>query len=242
MKKVEGKGYALYQGDSTQIIRNLNLPQQHVAIVADPPYGDNHDTDYTRFSGGANATRHRYEKIANDAEPFDPSLWLNYPNVVLFGANRFSDCLPTGTWLVWDKRTPGGNKNVMSDAEVAWWNRNRGVYIFEHAWDGFNRASERNTAYHPTQKPVALFSWVLEKLNLPTNTIIVDPYMGSGPVGIVAIKAGYQYVGVELNCAYFDIAHRRIEDASRAVAGLPKRLTGQPKDYTDTPLFAMEAT
>lgn len=229
--------YSLTLGDCLKGVKKLNL-SDNVAVITDPPYGDTHDTDYTRFSGGVAANRNWLIPIANDNQDFDPSPWLSFPTVILWGANRFSDKLPTGSLLVWDKRTPGGNKNVMSDAEVAWWNHGRGVYIFEHTWDGFNRASERGTAYHPTQKPVALFSWVLEKANLPKDTIILDPYMGSGPVGIAAVKAGYRYIGFELKEDYYDIALRRIGDAARAADGLPKLLSGRTTDYDKMPLFA----
>lgn len=229
--------YTLIHGDCYEVVPRLSLARQ-VALITDPPYGDNHDTNYVgKFSGGVAAQRNWYEPIEGDDQPFDPSPWLKYPNVVLFGANRFSDRLSTGTIFVWDKRTLNANKNVMSDAEIAWWNRNRDVYIFQHTWDGFNRASERNTAYHPTQKPVALFTWVLERLNLPVGTTILDPFMGAGPIGVAAVQMGYSYVGIEINRRHYTTAAARIEDAARAAAGKMKLLTGSPDDYAGSPLY-----
>jgi hypothetical protein len=105
--------------------------------------------------------------VAGDAEAFDPDPLLKIGGQqMLFGANRYSDRLPCGTWLIWDKRTPTGSKGVMSDAEVAWWSKGRGVYLYTHTWDGFNRASERFTPLHPTQKPVALMRWCLQRARL----------------------------------------------------------------------------
>lgn len=199
----------LLHGDCLEVLPTLDGID---AVVCDPPYGDAHDTDYTRFSGNA-AAQGVYKPIAGDAEPFDPTPWLKFGNVVLFGANRFSDRLPCGTWLVWDKRTPGGSKNVMSDAEVAWWSKGRGVYIYEHTWDGFNRASERQTNYHPTQKPVALMRWVLSKMRLKPGATVLDPYMGSGPVGVACVDLGLNYIGIERDAGYFAIAERRIAEA-----------------------------
>lgn len=228
--------YELYFKDNALILPTLN---KSYAIITDPPYGDDHDTDYTRFTGGANAHRNTHQRIESDDKPFDPTPWLGFDTVVLWGMNRFSDKLPTGTIFVWDKRTPTGSKGVMSDAEVGWYNKGRGVYVFNHMWDGFNRASERNTAYHPTQKPAKLFEWVINRLNLPQDTVIVDPYMGSGPVGIAAVKLGYKFIGCEINEQYFDTALRRIADATRAAQGQPKQITGSTTDYSDAPLFAL---
>lgn len=194
------------------------------AVISDPPYGDNHDTDYTRFSGGINATRSTYAPIAGDAQEFDPLPFLRFNRVVLFGANRYSHRLPCGTLLIWDKRTPMGSKNVMSDAEVAWMNHGRGVYIYTHTWDGFNRASERGQKFHPTQKPVALMKWVIQQCKLPAGATILDPYMGSGATGLAALDLGYNFVGVEINTVYFEIAQRRIAEAQ-----LQPRMDLQPR-------------
>lgn len=190
------------------------------AVVCDPPYGDAHDTDYRRFTGGSVRKggdahpRHAYKPVHGDAAPFDPTPLLGLaPRVVLFGANRFSDRLPCGSWLVWDKRTPTGSKGVMSDAEVAWDSHGRGVYIFAHTWDGFNRASEYRQRYHPTQKPVALMRWVLERLRLPTGALVLDPYAGSGPVGVACVELGLSYIGIEREADYVATARRRIAAA-----------------------------
>lgn len=206
-------GAQIIHGDCADVLATLT--EKPAAVVCDPPYGDDHDTDYTRFSDGANAGRGVFRAIHGDDAPFDPAPLLTLaPRVVLFGANRFSDRLPCGSWLVWDKRTPGGAKNVMSDGEVAWDSHGRGVYIFGHTWDGFNRASERRTQYHPTQKPVALMRWVLERLRLPPGALVVDPYAGSGPVGVACVHLGLRYIGIERDAEYVATARQRITDAA----------------------------
>jgi DNA modification methylase len=207
----------VHHGDYRDLLPTLG----HIdAVVTDPPYGDDHDTDYTRFSGGklkksgAEKPRHRYRPILGDAVEFDPSPLLPLArHVVLFGANRFANRLPCGTWFVWDKRTPGGSKGVMSDGEAAWYSRGRGLYIFAHHWDGFNRASERGTRHHPTQKPVALMRWVLTRLRLPEGATVFDPFAGSGPVGVACAGLGLNYIGIEREAVYVEIARKRIADA-----------------------------
>ena len=64
---------------------------------------------------------------------------------------------------------------------------------------------------HPTQKPVAVMSWCLEKAKVPIGATVLDPYMGSGTTGIAAIRRGCNFVGVEKDPRYYAIAVRRIE-------------------------------
>lgn len=201
-------GITIYNADCRDILPSVD-PSSVALLLTDPPYGIAHDTDYTRFSGGLSDVRYTYVPVANDAEPFDPTPLLAFPRCILFGANAFSDRLPTGSWLVWDKRPPGGQKSVMSDAEVAWFSHGHGVYIHSHPWDGFNRASERGYNVHPTQKPVALMRWILERWTKPGD-LILDPYMGSGPVAAAAYQLGRRYIGIELVPEYCQAAINRL--------------------------------
>jgi len=203
----------LYCGDWRDVLLSLGLDEKNCVLLTDPPYGINHDTDYTRFTGGANAPRAKYRPIEGDKDEFDPTPFLGYGKVVLWGANNFMQLLRPGSLFVWDKRTVNRNKAVMSDAEVARYGSGHGVYIFSHTWDGFNRASERGTAFHPNQKPVALMRWCIEKIRAERTMTVVDPFMGSGPVGVACAELGFNYVGVEKDAGYFEIAKQRVEKA-----------------------------
>jgi site-specific DNA-methyltransferase (adenine-specific) len=204
------------------------------AVIADPPYGVAHDTNYTRFSGGQgyDHLRNEHEAINGDAIPFDPSPWLKFPRVVLFGANCYSDKLPCGTWFIWDKRTTAGS-TILSDGEAAWYSRGHGVYIFEHCWSGFARASEVAEHYHPTQKPVALMRWIIRRLNLKPGSTIVDPYMGSGSTGVAAALEGHNFVGIEQKPDYCRIGEARIQRAQ----GIPATIPRLNVRHIDTPLL-----
>ena len=90
----------LYCGDCLDL-----LPIEADAVVSDPPYGMNWNTDTTRFATGqrtAGPGRNR-DAIIGDDTPFDPSPWLGYEKVVLWGSNHYGQRLPIGTTLVWTK-------------------------------------------------------------------------------------------------------------------------------------------
>ena len=202
----------IFNADCRDILPTLEAGSVDL-VLTDPPYGVDFDTDFTRFTGGVSAERSTHAAVHGDDVDFDPLPIIQaFENVILFGANAFSDRLPRGSWIVWDKRSPNGAKNVMSDGEVAWLNKGHGVYIHSHTWDGFNRASERQTAYHPTQKPVALMRWILERWSKPGD-LILDPYMGSGPVARACLDLGRRYIGVELEERYCEIAVKRLQQA-----------------------------
>jgi len=65
---------------------------------------------------------------------------------------------------------------------------------------------------HPTQKPIEVMCWCIERLPDGANTIL-DPFMGSGTTGVACAKLGRKFIGIEIEPKYFDIACRRIEAA-----------------------------
>jgi DNA modification methylase len=95
----------------------------------------------------------------------------------------------------------------ISDCELAWAKGGRGCYLFNHVWHGFDRESERGKTKHPTQKPVALFRRVFERMSLQPGDLVFDPFMGSGPIAKVSQEDGLRYVGCEIVREYF---HRAI--------------------------------
>jgi len=202
----------LYCSDCREVMKRLRANSID-AVVTDPPYGCNNDCDYTRFSGGLSPSRNYHRGIQGDSEPFDPLPWIDYPQVVLWGYQFFAQRLPVGTILVWDKKRDNQLGTFLSDCELAWQKGGKGVYLFRYVWHGFDRQGERGKALHPTQKPVALFEWCIKRLKLPNGATILDPYMGSGSCGVAAVQLGYDFLGIEIDPGYFDIAKARIEKA-----------------------------
>ena len=190
------------------------LPIIADAVVSDPPYGMNLDTDNSRFTaerhsttnGKRNAGKHDGLKVLEDDQPFDPSPWLKYPAVVLFGSNHYAARLPVGTTLVWLKRNDAGFGTFLSDAEVAWMKGGHGVY----AKRDLSMNGEALTRCHPCQKPVALMAWVMERAKVPAGATVLDPYMGSGSTGLAAIRTGRKFIGIERDPVHFASAVQRI--------------------------------
>jgi site-specific DNA-methyltransferase (adenine-specific) len=210
--------------------RDVAFPQFD-AIVTDPPYGQDYKVN-TFYAGGKreNAVVQRngktllcsptiYDPIIGDKEPFDPAPWLSLaPEIIFWGAHKFADRLPVGSWLIWDK-VPTGKIRDQGDGEAAWINRNQPMRIFRLLWDGLcvgvgarHEVTAGQKRYHPAQKPEALMRWCLGFIRGQT---ILDPFMGAGATGVACIQSGRRFVGVEIDPHYFDIACRRIECAYR---------------------------
>lgn len=211
----------MWLGDSTRLIQDIEAD----CVVSDPPYGLSHRCNFAERGRGetcgkrpdgkavwSNPRSNDYPDVHGDALPFNPQpiLDMGIPTV-LFGGNHFADKLPaSGGWLVWDKLRP--DDLDQATCELAWTNCVKGVRRFVHLWNGMMRDSERGENYHPTQKPVALFDWIMSLRWIPDGTIF-DPYMGAGPCGVAAIRSGRSFCGVEIEPRYFEIAVKRIERA-----------------------------
>lgn len=203
--------YQLINANCLDVLSDL----PHVdAVITDPPYGCRNNCDYTRFTNGISPSRNYHRGIKGDDQPFDPSPWLQFPKVVLFGYQYFAEWLPVGTLLVWVKKRDSQLGTFLSDAEIAWQKGGKGVYVHRHIWHGFDRQTERGKSLHPTQKPIEVMRWIIERQKLPAGATILDPYTGSGATGIAAIELGYNFIGIEIDPAYHAIAEQRISQAA----------------------------
>ena len=213
-------GIRIYHARCEDVLPHID-PASVGLLLTDPPYGIGLSTDYgARRPGGvggrvANGSRN-YPPVFGDDEPFDPSPLLRYRRVVLWGANHYADKLPPCSgWLVWDrldglhtdKREQGFND--LPDAELAWTNCGGTVRTFRHMWTGVLRRSEIGAHVHPTQKPVALMRWIVEKWTKPGD-LVLDPYMGSGPIAQACYELGRRYIGCEIVEDYCATAVKRL--------------------------------
>jgi site-specific DNA-methyltransferase (adenine-specific) len=207
----------LYLGDCLDVLPHLPKVD---AVITDPPYGMAWNTDSKRFTGGRRALgsgdgRDDWGAIHEDAQPFDPSPWLKFDKALMWGANHYGARLPVGTTLVWLKKDDHLFGTFLSDAEIGWQKGGYGVYAFRKQFPPPSRMAENDGLHpaHPTQKPIALMAWCIERLGRPAT--ILDPYMGSGTTGVAAMRAGLAFIGIEREPKYFEIACRRIDQAQR---------------------------
>lgn len=216
----------LWFGDCREIAPTLPRP---AAIVADPPYGQRLKTNVHRSGKHAK----HYPPVMGDDQPFDPQPWLQVSDIILlWGAHKFADRCPPGSWLVWDKR-PDGSRRHQGDGEAAilldrpFPRRARGgrarrpvqrpMRIYRLLWDGWRVGREGREdigpgrpRVHPTQKPIALMRWCIREARVPAAGMILDPWMGSGSTLIAAQQLGHACVGIEAERRYFDVACERL--------------------------------
>jgi len=216
MTRIETIGDAtLYLGDCREILPTLGRVD---AVVTDPPYGIGMD--------GGRIGKAVYDKLDWDSEApsLDEILSLNVPTVI-WGGNYFA--LPaSAAWLVWDKETAG--ITTFADCEVAWTNLPGAMRLKRHLWSGpYQKVREER--FHPTQKPLAIMVWAVERTGEART--ILDPFMGSGTTGVACAKLDRAFIGIERESSYFDIACRRIDEAYK-----------QPRLFTEPPPKAEQLT
>lgn len=189
------------------------------AVVTDPPYGIGADelaqaTARNRIKAAGKSKAGRgwklYEGKAWDRDRPDQKILQMIMGMskhqIIWGGNYFTDMLPpTMQWLIWDK---GQRDFSLADFEVAWSSQEAASRIID-----FSRAKALlDGKEHPTQKPIEVMKWCLERLPPKTN-VILDPFMGSGTTGVACQKLGRRFIGIELDPGYFEIACRRITEA-----------------------------
>lgn len=194
----------IYHGRAEDILATPERMQGVDVLLTDPPYGIDWDCDYRRFTQGPSGKRQggpsfrAYPAVQGDKQPFNPKPWLSFPTVILWGANCFLSGLGEGSLLVWYKR----DRDFLAQGEAAWMNRGKAVYVYKEPVEKMQR--ER---VHPTQKPISLMVWCLEKAG--GSGTVLDPFMGSGTTLVAAKSLGRKSIGIEIEELYCEIAANR---------------------------------
>lgn len=200
-------GITIWHADCRDVLPTID-PATVNLLLTDPPYGMSY-----KPLRGSDGSKLWAESVIGDGKPFNPGDLMRFTRLVLWGANHYANTLPpSGGWIVWDK-TPRGAKEgfAASHAELAWTNLAGSVSKYAMQWGGEARGGEPHL--HPTQKPVALMRWIIERWTKPGD-LILDPYMGSGPVARAAQLLGRRYIGIELVESYCDAAVNRLAQPS----------------------------
>ena len=216
--------YGFYNMDCMDGMREFPDKYFDLAII-DPPYGIGcMSMNYTRLGavrtrGNAAAKRRDYRKLSQwDIRPnkqyFDELFRVSNKQII-FGGNYFSDYLkPSKSFLVWDKRCIDSMTNDFADCELAWMSNGMGVArMFRYQWNGMIQGNmkEKEERFHPTQKPVALYRWILKNYARGGDKIL-DTHVGSGSSLIACEELGFDYVGFEIDAEYYRLARERLDE------------------------------
>ena len=198
--------------------------------IVDPPYGlhehggKNRNTYVKQKNGTKTYVKDgQYENRGWDNEPpsmeYFEELFRVSRNQIIWGCNYFDFTLAGGL-IVWDKCNDGSDQ---SDAEVAFCSLTKRIDIFRYMWRGMfqgksitegtiqqgNKALNEKRI-HPTQKPVALYEWLLNRYAKPGD-IILDTHVGSASSLIACYRTNHPYVGFELDKHYYDLSKKRLD-------------------------------
>jgi len=172
--------------------------------IVDPPYRDENQP-----------TKEMRDKIGGKMIDFGKKPTKEYFNElfriskhqIIWGANNFIENLySTNCFLFWYKRNPMEN---YSDGELAWTSFNKVARCIPIDHYGSNTRDKIKT--HPTQKPVALYKWLLDKYAKQGDKIL-DTHLGSGSSRIAAYSMGFDFVGCELDKEYFEAQEKRFNN------------------------------
>ena len=149
-----------------------------------------------------------YLDLQTPTQEYFDELFRVSKNQIIWGGNYFVDKIqkPSMGWVFWDKKN---GKSDFSDGELAFTSFNKGLRKFEWLWNGFQkqRPEER---IHPTQKPKALYEWLL--MNYAENgNKILDTHLGSGSIAIACHNMKFDLTACELDTEYYNSAMKRLK-------------------------------
>lgn len=207
------------------------IPDKHFDLaIIDPNYGIGEDGK-TNNSRGSAAGANKWKGTRNTtgagvpSTTFKPKEWDKEPpkkeyfvelfrvskNEIIFGANHFISRMPIDSpcWIIWDK--DNGNSDF-ADCEMAWTSFKSAVRKFKYTWNGMLQGNMKNKEkrIHPTQKPIALYKWLLKNYAKPGQTIF-DSHVGSGSIRIACHDLGFDFTGCEIDKDYFEAQEKRYQ-------------------------------
>jgi len=216
---LNGKEIQLNQAFNMDCLQFMKmLPDKCIDLVlTDPPYGIGADKgvgggskrgDVKKFSGD-------WDSKIPEKELFEQIFRIS-KNQIIWGGNYFTEYLkPTSSWIIWDKRE-GLPERTFADCEMAWNSIKSPARIFRHKWDGMiqENMKDKDIRIHPTQKPVKLFKWCIEKY-VTNEKIIFDPFLGSFSSSIACNSYGLNWLGCELSEEFYTSGYHRYEQETK---------------------------
>jgi site-specific DNA-methyltransferase (adenine-specific) len=167
--------------------------------IVDPPYGIGIETSGTHFK------KNKAKGWDNETPTKEYFIELKRvsKNQIIWGGNYFFNELGnTKTFLIWDKKIDEDMSFAM--CELAWTSFKNGAKIFKQTATQIERI-------HPTQKPVALYKWLLDKYAQQGDKIL-DTHLGSGSIAIACHDYSFDLTACELDAEYYEKAVERINN------------------------------
>jgi len=201
------EGINLIHGDSLQALKGYADNHFDVAIV-DPPYG----IDVTKMTlGNAKKKLKSKEKDWDNevpSEAYFKELFRVSKNQLIWGGNYFD--LPNSRfWIVWDKNN---GESDFADGEMCWGSFDKPMRIKRVNWCGSACKHETGqNKIHPTQKPIALYRWILDRYT-SEGDLILDTHLGSGSIAIACHYMKRNLIGYEIDKDYYDAACKRFKE------------------------------
>lgn len=193
----------------------IKMPDNHIDLVlTDPPYGLNIAKTGTVGRGRA------FIPKAWDSSIPQPEYFYEMRRVsksqIIWGGNYFTAYLePSRGWLVWYKRD-GLPTLSFADCELAWTSFDCNAPIFNCRHYGWIKDSKEKRYPHPAQKALLVMSWCLQLFSKEGDTIL-DPFMGSGTTGVACALLNRNFIGIERDKEYYEIACERIKNAKEGI-------------------------
>lgn len=215
----------LHNCDNMEFMKTIPDKFFELAIV-DPPYGigEGNKKNLTRNSYTGFGKNKSWVKSKDyGGGEFDYSiptpeyfqeLFRISKNQIIWGGNYMVENLPPSMgWIVWNK---DNGECDQSDCEIAFTSFKKGLRMFTYRWHGLLQQDMKNKEIriHPTQKPIALYKWLLSKYAKQGDKIF-DSHLGSMSSVIAAYEMGFEIHGCELDKEYFDAGVKRVTNVLR---------------------------
>ena len=209
----------IYNEDCLEAMKQIPDKYFELSIV-DPPYfkGVANKNFY-----GSDVSTTGVKRLCSESDNWDKNIpGIDYyeelkrvsKHQIIWGCNYYNFIQPVGR-IVWDKKN---DDSTFSNCELASISLIDSVKIFRYMWNGMLQENMKNKErrIHPTQKPVALYKWLLMNYAKQGDKII-DTHVGSASSFIAAYDMGYDILGFEIDKDYFDMANKRIEEHKQQI-------------------------
>ena len=214
----------IINSDCLDILKKL--PDKSIDLcVTDPPYGIGESMKKNESRGKLAAAKNygysRWDEKIPDKIIFDEIFRVS-KNQVICGGNYFVEYLKNSPcWIVWDKINGGSD---FADCELIYTSFSSAVRLIRYMWAGMLHGKsieeghipqgdkkKKEIRIHPTQKPLALFEWIIYKYTEP-GALILDPFSGSGTTAIACHNLKREFICIEKDKKYFELSNRRLQE------------------------------